>query len=60
MPDNNVTRKLKQTRADLVEALNDLHMDKLVNFTSSIQRQRDPQKGKHIKITLEYITTPQD
>jgi len=59
MPENNTTRKLKQTRADLVEALDDLHMDKLVNFQSSIQRRRNPKKGKHIEITLEYITAPE-
>jgi len=56
MPENNVVRTLKQTRADLVEALDDLQAQNLIDFESSINRQRKPNKGKHIKITVEYIT----
>lgn len=59
MPDNNATRTLKQTRADLVEALEDLQLDRLLDFASSIKRTRNPKGGKHIEITLQYKTAPE-
>lgn len=59
MSSNNITNTLEETRLDLEEALEDLKISNLVDFNSSITRERSPKKGKHVKISVEYITRPQ-
>lgn len=56
---NNAQRTLDETLADLDEALEDLESNRLADFQSSIKRVRNPKKGKHITIELQYMTAPE-
>lgn len=58
MSSNNITNTLEETRLDLEEALEDLKINNLIDFNSSINRERSPKKGKHVTVKVEYITRP--